>query len=75
MPGFLIGEACGNEDVCACASVSWANVVDVPFELVGEVASAGTVAEAGHIECGSAARHDCQYFKIPVSERWQCLWL
>ena len=32
---------------------------DVPFELVGEVASAGAVAEAGDVESGTAsARHD-----------------
>lgn len=31
--------------------------VDIPFELVGEVASAGTVAEAGHVKGGAAARH------------------
>jgi hypothetical protein len=32
--------------------------VDVPFELVGEVAGARAVAEAGHVEGGAAsARH------------------
>jgi hypothetical protein len=31
--------------------------VDIPFELVGEVASAGAVAEAGHVKGGAAARH------------------
>ena len=31
---------------------------DIPFELVGKVASAGAVAEAGDVERGSsAARH------------------
>jgi hypothetical protein len=39
---------------CVCVGV---NVVDVPFELVCEVASAGAVAEAGHVKCSSAARH------------------
>lgn len=34
------------------------SVVDIPFELVGEVASAGTVAETGHIKSIAAARHD-----------------
>jgi hypothetical protein len=32
--------------------------VDIPFELVGEVASAGAVTEAGHVEGSSTARHD-----------------
>lgn len=32
--------------------------VDIPFELVGEVASAGAVTEAGHVESSSTARHD-----------------
>lgn len=31
--------------------------VDIPFELVGEVASAGAVAEAGHVEGLATARH------------------
>lgn len=32
---------------------------DVPFELVGEVAGAGAVAEAGDVESSAAsARHD-----------------
>lgn len=31
--------------------------VDIPFELVGEVASAGAVAEAGHVKGSSSARH------------------
>lgn len=30
---------------------------DVPFELVGEVASARTMAEAGDVEGGAATRH------------------
>jgi hypothetical protein len=36
---------------------------DVPFELVGEVAGAGAVAEAGDVERSTAsARHDgCWY--------------
>lgn len=42
------------------------DVVDIPFELVGEVASAGTVAEAGYIECGAATRHCCTM----VEEVW-----
>lgn len=33
--------------------------VDIPFELVGEVASAGAVAKAGHVESGAATRHCC----------------
>jgi hypothetical protein len=33
-------------------------VVDIPFELVGEIASAGAVAEAGNVECVAAPRHD-----------------
>lgn len=32
--------------------------VDIPFELVGKVASAGAVAEAGHVEGLATARHD-----------------
>ena len=35
---------------------------DIPFELVGKVASAGAVAKAGDVERGAAARHgawDC----------------
>lgn len=32
-------------------------VGDIPFELVGKVAGAGAVAEAGDVERGSAARH------------------
>lgn len=32
--------------------------VDIPFELVGEVASAGAVAKAGHVKSRSTARHD-----------------
>ena len=31
--------------------------VDIPFELVGEVAGASAVAEARHVQRGSAARH------------------
>ncbi len=31
--------------------------VDVPFELVGKVASAGAVAEARHVERSATARH------------------
>ena len=32
---------------------------DIPFELVGEVASAGAVAEAGDVKSSAAsARHD-----------------
>lgn len=34
------------------------SVVDIPFELVGEVASAGAVAEAGNVESSAATRHD-----------------
>ena len=30
---------------------------NIPFELVGEVASAGAVAEASDVERGAAARH------------------
>ena len=30
---------------------------DVPFEFVGEVASAGAMAEASHVESGTTARH------------------
>jgi len=37
---------------------------DVPFELVGEVASAGAVAEAGDVESSTAsARHDVASIK------------
>lgn len=32
--------------------------VDIPFELVGEVAGSGAVAEARHVQGGSTARHD-----------------
>lgn len=35
------------------------SVVDIPFEFVGEIASARAVAEAGHVKGGSTARHDC----------------
>lgn len=31
---------------------------DIPFELVGKVAGAGTVAEAGHVKSLAASRHD-----------------
>jgi hypothetical protein len=31
---------------------------DIPFELVGQVAGAGAVAEAGDIESSATARHD-----------------
>lgn len=41
--------------------------VDIPFELVGEVASAGAVAEAGHVESGAAARH-CRVAKNVLLE-------
>ena len=30
---------------------------DIPFELVGKIARAGAVAEAGDVEGGSTARH------------------
>ena len=30
---------------------------DIPFELVGKIASASAVAEAGHVESGSSTRH------------------
>ena len=36
-------------------------MADIPFEFVCEVASAGSVAEAGHIKCiAAAARHDAK---------------
>lgn len=41
--------------------------VDIPFELVGEVASAGAVAEAGHVKGGAAARH-CRIAKDVLIE-------
>jgi hypothetical protein len=41
--------------------------VDIPFELVGEVASAGAVAEAGHVKGGAAARH-CRVAKDVLLE-------
>mgnify|MGYP004720992811 CR=1 FL=1 len=40
--------------------------VDIPFELVGEVASAGAVAKAGHVKGGAAARHGWK-IKVDVS--------
>lgn len=40
-------------DVDVCVDLS----VDIPFELVGEVAGARAVAEAGHVESLTAARH------------------
>ena len=43
------------EDVCV-------DLVDIPFELVGEVASAGTVTEAGHVQGITTARHDDRDF-------------
>lgn len=33
------------------------DVVDIPFELVGEVASAGSVTETGHVKGLAATRH------------------
>lgn len=33
-------------------------VVDIPFEFVSEVAGASAVAEASHVEGGTASRHD-----------------
>lgn len=33
-------------------------MVDVPLEFVREVACASSVAEAGNVEGGAAARHD-----------------
>jgi len=41
-----------------CGNIA-ANQSAVAFELVGEVASAGAVAKAGHVESGAAARHCC----------------
>lgn len=35
------------------------SVGDIPFELVGEIACAGAVAEAGNVESLTATRHDC----------------
>ena len=32
-------------------------MVDIPFELVGEVASAGAVAKAGHVKSLTSSRH------------------
>jgi hypothetical protein len=34
------------------------HVVDIPFEFVGEVASAGAVAKAGHVKRLTTSRHD-----------------
>lgn len=34
------------------------DLVDVPLEFVREVACASSVAEAGNVEGGTAARHD-----------------
>ncbi len=35
------------------------DAVDIPFEFVGKVASAGAVAEASHVQSvTAAARHD-----------------
>lgn len=39
------------------AGVDDVDVVDIPFEFVGEIAGSGTVAEAGHVESLAAARH------------------
>ena len=33
------------------------DAVDIPFELVGEVASAGAVAETAHVQGVAASRH------------------
>lgn len=42
------------------AACRWRVCGDVPFELVGEVARASALAEAGHVEGGAAAaRHGC----------------
>ena len=40
--------------------------VDIPFEFVGEVAGAGAVAKAGHVESGAASRHVSEDVKM----RW-----
>lgn len=45
-------DAC-EEDVCVVGE-------DIPFELVGEVPGASTVAEAGHVESLAATRHDAK---------------
>ncbi len=43
-------------------------LVDVPFELEGEVAGARSVAEARHVESGATARHDeCLSICLEVS--------
>ena len=42
---------------------------DIPFELVGQVAGAGAVAEAGNVERGSAARHVSTFSAIAGAGR------
>lgn len=45
-------------------------VEDVPFEFVCEVAGAGSVREAGHVECGAtAARHLDEAFETKSDAR------
>lgn len=34
------------------------DAVDIPFEFVGKVASAGAVTETSHVQGVAAARHD-----------------
>lgn len=40
------------------------SVVDIPFELVGKIASAGAVAEAGNVESLATARHVCWMLRV-----------
>lgn len=41
--------------------------VDIPFELVGEVASASAVAKARHVESLPTARHDDDIARVNLS--------
>lgn len=71
-----LGRGCGRgfarkrEDVGVDEGVSvGVDEVDIPFELVGKVASAGAVAKAGHVESGATARHD-EGVKMTLLSDW-----
>jgi hypothetical protein len=45
--------------VCVCVDGVDVDVVDIPFELVGKVASTGALAEASDVQRLTTARHGC----------------
>lgn len=47
-------------------------VLNVPLEFVREVARASAVAEAGHVECRAAARHDDEFLEKKC-RGWCCV--